>query len=177
MKPRDRDKDAKQADYEFRKAKHDEVSAEQIMSEDHVATKLGLPTTLENADGSVSIPGPGSTVIRQPTDQEVASFAVTPRRTVCGSCRFFDLEEGQKKIIEEDFGRKLAKELEWNPEHLSAPLDTYGLCGMSNGEMACSVMTLACDQFRGKGRERRLINPQRKAKRQAQRKARRKGRN
>lgn len=146
---RDRDKDGNRAKEEFEKADYKGVSNEQIIAEGYTVDKLGIPTTWEQGDGPISVRGKDALIVT-PDDQQVASFAVTPRRTICGECKFFDLEKGRKKIIEEDFGRKLAKELEWNPDHLGADLDTFGLCGQSGGSMLCSTMTLACDQFRAK---------------------------
>lgn len=141
---RDRDKDAKQAKKEFEKAKHDGVSTDQIIAEGAHVEKLGLPTTWEHSDSPIKIRGKNTIV--EPTDQQVATFALSQRRQICGQCKHFDLEKGREEILRQRLPERLTKEDEWNPDHLGAPLDTFGLCAES-GDTLCSAMGEACDHY------------------------------
>jgi hypothetical protein len=83
-----------------------------------------------------------------PSDQEVADFAVSQRRTTCGSCKHFDLENGREEIIRQRFAERLVLEEKWQLKHLGAPIEAIGLCGASGGEMATTFLSMACDQYR-----------------------------
>jgi hypothetical protein len=146
---RDKDKDAKRTAEALKKAAYKGISTEQIKHEGVVAQDMGIPTTWYQGETGVKIRGKEAS-ISTPSDQDTASFAVTPRRTICGDCKFFDLEAGRKEIIRQGFAERLAKEMEWNPDHVGAPPDSWGLCGASGGEMITSTHTLACDQYRRK---------------------------
>jgi len=150
---RDHDKDAKKVKEQLDRADYDGVSNEQIMAEDQIVDKLGIPTTWMQGDGPVEIRGRDTIV--QPTQDDIRAFSRTGCvPNLCGQCKFFDLEKGRKYLRESGFAEKLTKDYEWNPAHLGAPIDTIGICGMSGiqTKTLASTMSRACDQFRAKGK-------------------------
>ena len=70
---RDRDKDAKRAKEEFKKADHDGVSVDQILAEDQQVEQFGLPTTWSQGDSPLHIRGKDTIVA--PDDQQTALAA------------------------------------------------------------------------------------------------------
>lgn len=152
---RDHDKDAKAVKESLKRAEYDGVSNEQIMAEDQIVDKLGIPTTWAQGDGSVEIRGKDTIV--QPTQDDMKAFSGTGcMPNLCGQCRHFDLEKGRKELIRMGFAETLTKEHEWNPVHLGAPIDTIGICGISGikTKMLTSTMSRACEQWKGKGKHR-----------------------
>jgi hypothetical protein len=84
--------------------------------------------------------------------EDIERFAdVTHPNFICGFCRYFDLENGRKEIVRQRFAERLVYDEQWKLRHLGAPVDTLGLCGASNGEVATSFVSKGCDQFRAKG--------------------------
>lgn len=113
-------------------------------------TKMGLPTTWGDRDNPVR--GPDARVIVA-SDREVASYGFGGHQ-VCGECRYMDIVNGRKEIIRQRFGERLVREQEWQLKHLGVPADSLGLCGAAGGEMATTIVSKACDQFRPRGSRR-----------------------
>ncbi len=107
-------------------------------------TKMGLPTTWQNRDGGVVIRGRDAPIVSEATEGEVQSFGV-PSLT-CGSCKYFDIEAGRKKIIEERFAERLVLEEEWQLRHLGVPADSLGMCARTD-DMATTIVSKACEQY------------------------------
>lgn len=84
--------------------------------------------------------------IKTPGSDEQATFQ---RKNVltCSACEHFDIKKGRTEIIRQNFARRLVLEQEWALRHLGAGLDHLGLCGQSNGELAVTTMSPACDNF------------------------------
>lgn len=111
-------------------------------------TKVGVPTTWANADGSAVVRGEPTQVIT-PSAQQIEAFKESPR-AVCGHCKYFDLENGRKEIVRQRFAERLVHDQEWKLKHLGGPPDSIGLCGASGGELATTFVSKACDQYREK---------------------------
>lgn len=114
----------------------------QQLTHEYAGAQGGLPTYMES--GGTRIEGRR---LQPVTSGEVAVFG-SPRATTCGSCKFFDLENGRKEIVRQKFGDKLVRDYEWKLKHLGADPDAIGLCGASGGEMATTFVSKACDQYR-----------------------------
>lgn len=113
----------------------------------------GLPTAWRDKAGKTHLKG-APAQITTPNRDQIALYGLE-RAFVCGHCKYFDLEEGRKEIVRQDFGRVLVRDYEWAMKHLGSTPDSIGLCGASGGETATSYFTKACDQFRdrrGKGK-------------------------
>ncbi len=84
--------------------------------------------------------------IKTPDSGEQSTFQ---RKNVltCSACEHFDIKKGRTEIIRQNFARRLVLEQEWALRHLGAGLDHLGLCGQSNGELAVTTMSPACDNF------------------------------
>jgi hypothetical protein len=108
-----------------------------------------LPTVWES--GGQQYAGAPTPVIRA-SPEDVAQFADIARPNfICGFCKYFDLEDGRKEIARQRFAERIVHDEQWKLRHLGAPIDTIGLCGASNGEVATSFVSKGCDQFRAKG--------------------------
>jgi hypothetical protein len=115
---------------------------EQLAHEYAGVQDSGIPTFLES--GGQRLRGRS---LQRVTPGEVAVFS-SPRAVTCGSCKFFDLENGRKEIVRQKFGEKVVKDYEWKLQHLGADPDAIGLCGASGGEIATTFVSKACDQYR-----------------------------
>ena len=82
-----------------------------------------------------------------PNANEVDIYA-DPQAATCGSCCYFDVENGRKLIIEQQFAERLVREQEWQLKHLAVPVEMVGVCGQSNGELAVTLVSRSCDQYR-----------------------------
>lgn len=133
----------------FKHAQAAGVELEQLqqIATDAQPTKFGIPTTWREADGPIVRQGPMAQVVGA-TPQDVRQYIDDAPKATCGSCRYFDLELGRKKIIEERFAEKLVHEHGWKMHHLSVPPDSIGLCGASGGQMATTIISKSCDQYR-----------------------------
>jgi len=136
----------------FRRAQAEGRDADAMLEDAKRARphKMGLPTTWGDRDNPVR--GPDAKVIVA-DDKEVASYGFGGHR-VCGECKYIDLENGRREIIKQRFGERLVREQEWQLKHLGVPPDALGLCGAGDGEMATTVVSKACDQFRPRGSRR-----------------------
>lgn len=85
--------------------------------------------------------------IHQPSPSEIENFAVPPRN-ICGTCLHFDLKNGRREIVKQRFAERLVREDQWKLEHLGVPFDKVGLCGQSNGELATTMVSPGCDNYR-----------------------------
>ena len=101
----------------------------------------GVPLQFRDGDGKTHLPG-GQLV--QATAGDVQNYADAPVRT-CGTCKHFKLKEGQKKMMDERFAERLVLEEEWKLRHLGAPLDHFGVCDASQGQMATTTVSKADD--------------------------------
>lgn len=131
----------------FRRAQGVTLEQLEFETRDVEPTPLGVPTQWRDSQGKVHLQGPDARVVR-PDDKEIAEFGISQRRTVCGDCKYFDLETGRKEIIRQRFGERLVREEQWQLKHLGGPIESIGLCGASNGEMATTFLSQACDQYR-----------------------------
>jgi hypothetical protein len=128
----------------FERAAVEGPDREQLDYEYQHAVDKGLPTYMES--GGQRVQGPS---LHQVTPSEARRFG-NPRALTCGSCRFFDLENGRKEIVRQKFGEKVVREYEWKLRHLGADPDAIGLCGASGGEVATTFVSASCDQYRPK---------------------------
>lgn len=137
----------------FRRAKAEDRSAEDLVREAAAATptKLGLPTAWGDRDAPVRLRGKDAIVLAN--GKEVAAYAFGGVN-VCGECRYFDIKNGRTEIIKQKFGERLVREQEWQLKHLGVPADSLALCGASGGELAVTVISKSCDQFRPTGTRR-----------------------
>lgn len=133
----------------FRRAKSEGRSADELLELAKRATphKLGLKTTWGDRDNPVR--GPDASVVLADS-REVGAYGFGGHR-VCGECRYFDVENGRREIIKQRFGERLVQEQEWQLKHLGVPVDSLGLCGASDGELAVTVVSKSCEQFRSRG--------------------------
>lgn len=86
-------------------------------------------------------------------DEKAVNAYSNPHQTTCGTCKYFDLEHGQAEIVKQRFAERLVREDKWQLHHLGAPLEMVGLCGAhgtgnTEGEMATTSVSKACDQYR-----------------------------
>jgi hypothetical protein len=151
-------------DHEWRKdpkkrdaaSKHLRVVSDRALEEDkpievleqenagaHV-TEGGIPVMWGNSAGQ-RLRGREAT-IKTPS-QEEKEMAVHTRVT-CSSCVHFDIKEGRKEIVKQQFAEKLVLEYEWALRHLGGSVDHLGLCGRSDGELCVTTVSPACDGFR-----------------------------
>jgi hypothetical protein len=110
----------------------------------------GIPSSFRDGAGKVHLRGANVPIVA-PDGDEVRIFS-DPRAQVCGNCKYFDLESGRREMVRQKFAEQLVREYEWKLHHLGAPVDAIALCGASNGELAITFMSKACDQFRPGGR-------------------------
>lgn len=110
-------------------------------------TARRLPVTYHSGEQSFQ----GRSAVVEASDADVATFG-NQRAVTCGSCRFFELRHGQKKMQDERFPERLVREEGWKTYHVGAPMEQWGLCGMSGGQMVTTHVTNAssCDQYRPK---------------------------
>jgi hypothetical protein len=119
------------------------------MSEDERDPKASapiMPVIWQGGDGQLRS---NAHVVDSVTDDEREAY-MNANVNVCGSCKFFDLEKGQAEMMRQQFPQRLVREEGWKLHHLGAPLEYVGLCGASGGEMATTVVSKACDQYRPK---------------------------
>jgi hypothetical protein len=125
-------------------------SREELLHEDDTAirTHLGVPVNWLN-NGKTSSSSLAGVV--GPTGEEVRSYA-NPPKNVCGTCKKFNVESGRKAMIEQRFGERLVRELDWKLRHLGVPLDHVGMCDESGGTMVtCSISNAdGCPGYRTK---------------------------
>ena len=129
------------------RALHRNRDQEDLQAEAAKATprKMGLPTTWRSGDETVT----GRTVTLA-TREEHRSVEQPPVKT-CGSCRFFNVKQGQVEMMKQKFADRLVLEDEWKLHHLGAPIDHLGLCEQSGGSMLTSTVAKACDHHRPRG--------------------------
>jgi hypothetical protein len=136
---------------EFRRAQAEGLGLEEVqaLADEAVPKKFGLPTTWRNADGPVV--HHGRAAVLPATEEDVKVYVDDAPTETCGSCRYFDLELGRTEIVRQRFAERLVREHGWQMKHLCVPPDSIGLCGASDGEMATTVVSKACDQYRSRG--------------------------
>jgi hypothetical protein len=133
--------DPKKANEAFERAAVEGPDRAQLNRE-YAGAQGGLPTYFKS--GNTRVDGPR---LHQITAQEASVFG-SPRAVTCGSCKYFDLENGRKEIARQRFGEKLVADYEWKLKHLGAEPDAIGLCGASGGDTATTFVSKACDQYR-----------------------------
>lgn len=107
-------------------------------------TEGGIPVMWGNSAGQ-KVRGKEAQ-IQTPSSQEQAMTATT--RTTCSGCEYFDIKNGRKEIVKQQFAEKLVLEYEWALRHIGGSVDHLALCGRSNGELCVTSMSPACDGFR-----------------------------
>lgn len=107
-------------------------------------TEGGIPVMWGNSAGR-KLRGRDAS-IKTPSQQEQEMAVHT--RVTCSACVHFDIKEGRKEIVKQQFAEKLVLEYEWALRHLGGSVDHLGLCGQSNGELCVTSVSPACDNFR-----------------------------
>jgi len=120
----------------------EELEAENAQAE---VLEGGIPVMWGSPGTSRKIRGRNAN-IKSPDAQEQQQFQ-RQRALTCSSCEHFDVKKGRQEIIRQDFARRLVLEQEWALRHLGAGLDHLGLCGQTNGELAVTTMSPACERF------------------------------
>lgn len=114
-----------------------------------------VPTVWRTADGR-AVRSESPIVPPDETDARMMEQAYN----VCGSCKYFELLEGQRLMKAQKFVERLVREDKWKTEHLVSPLNQLGLCsahdsGAQQDHTITGQMHKACDQYRDdKGRVR-----------------------
>lgn len=137
----------------FRRAKYENADMEELQARVEQATphRLGLPTQWRNMDRSVDIPGPNAAVVPA-TQEEVRQFVDDAPRATCGACKFFNNTSGRQAMIDQRFAERVVNEQEWQLKHLFVtPPEHVGVCDASGGELATTMVSKCCDQFRERG--------------------------
>lgn len=111
----------------------------------------GIPTVWQDGASGQKFAGKPAAV-HIATAGETEQLAAIGGTFICGFCKYFDLENGRKEIARQRFAERLVNDEQWKLRHLGAPIDTIGLCGASNGEVATSFVSKGCDQYRQKGK-------------------------
>lgn len=129
---------------------HENKSRDELLHEDKhaVRTHLGVPINWLN-NGKQASSSLASVVA--PDGDALRSYA-NPPKNVCGTCKKFNIVEGRKAIVDQRFGERLVREMDWALHHLGVPMDHLGLCDESNGTMVtCSISNAdKCDGYRAK---------------------------
>lgn len=132
----------------FRRARADDRSIEELQREAAAArpTKMGVPTTWKDRDRPAIMRGPDALVT--PTQSEIEVYSQQGGQ-VCGACRSFTITGAARdKIISEQFADRLVREQEWQLRYLGVPPEHVGLCAQSDGELAVTMISRACGDFR-----------------------------
>jgi hypothetical protein len=122
----------------------EETAMEALMT----PVRQGLPTSWHSADGKTHLKGADAQV-RVANGQEVANYGFAPTR-VCGTCKYFDVNNGRKEMHKQKFLHRLVRDETWKTKFLGVPVDHVGLCGASDGSKAVTSISHAgrCDQYR-----------------------------
>ena len=93
-----------------------------------------------------------SSLVLQPSKQDLEQYANAERHLTCGTCVKFRLRAGQEQMRRERFLERLVLEEGWKVKHLGAPPSTMGLCAETNDTLT-SAYSRACEHYRDrKGR-------------------------
>ncbi len=72
---------------------------------------------------------PQERLICAPTDAEVAQFGRLTSERMCGNCRKFNLQEGQRQAMQGRFWARIRHEHGWSGQsRWTGPVPNYGLC-------------------------------------------------
>lgn len=150
-------------DHEWRKdprkraaaSKHLRVLSDQAITENKSADELqqenvgarvlegGIPVMWGNTAGH-RVRGQSANITTPNAEQrEMAQVEKT-----CAACVYFDVKNGRKEIVRQQFAEKLVLEYEWALRHIGGGVDHLALCARSNGELCVTSMSPACDGFR-----------------------------
>lgn len=106
-----------------------------------------LPTVWRTGDGRAIN---GGSLVATP-DAHDASL-LENAHNVCGTCKYFELMEGQKLMQATRFVERIVREDKWRVHHLASPLNQLGICGAASSpggdETATGALSKACDQWR-----------------------------
>lgn len=106
-----------------------------------------IPTVWRTSDGRAII-NDSPVVAPDMSDAKLLESA----HNVCGTCKYFELIEGQKLMEAQKFVERLVREDKWRVHHLASPLNQLGICGAASNpggdETITGKMTKACDQWR-----------------------------
>lgn len=130
----------------FRHARAADRPIEDLQREASAArpSKLGMPT---NWKGPAIMRGQDARVIT-PSQSEIETYSEQGVE-VCGACRSFSISPSARdKIISEQFADRLVREQEWQLRYLGVPPEHMGLCGQSDGDLAVTMISKACAEFR-----------------------------
>lgn len=133
----------------FRRARAQDKPLEDLQREAAAArpTKMGMPTTWKDREQPVIMRGPDARVVT-PTQSEIEVYSEQGGQ-VCGACRSFAISPAARdKIISEQFADRLVHEQEWQLRYLGVPPSHLGLCSQSDGELAVTMISRACSDFR-----------------------------
>ena len=122
--------------------------------------KMGLPTTWGDRDAPVR--GPDAKVIAA-NGEQVRSYGFGGH-SVCGECKYFDVENGRAEIIKQRFAERLVREQEWQMKHLGVPADSLALCGAGGGELVVHSSEGAFQGFASAARPQRRLHKKLPAK-------------
>jgi hypothetical protein len=107
-----------------------------------------LDTTWQDAAGKTHLKG-APTLIKTATGEDVAKFGFAPSR-VCGTCKYFNVDQGRKEIVRQGFFTKLVQDYGWQKKFLGVDATHLAVCGASGGEVCVTSISNAgsCDQYR-----------------------------
>ncbi len=116
--------------------------------------KRSLPVDWNHGEGSRgnAPDATGESLIVTPGDRELAAIQLEGK--VCGGCKYFELDHGQKLMKDQRFLERLVHEEEWQVRHLCSPVNQLGVCGAhlggsrSDDGMITGTLHKGCDQWR-----------------------------
>jgi hypothetical protein len=97
-------------------------------------------------DGTVGTTDGLKTEIITPRAEELRHWGTDVK--LCGTCRYFDHEQGQKEIMQQQLAERLTREEGWKLHHLGSRLQDLGLCGAGDGDTLTGRMHKSCSQYR-----------------------------
>jgi hypothetical protein len=78
---------------------------------------------------------------------------LTETYDTCGTCKYFELAQGQAQIKSQKLLQRLVREENWQVKHLCSPVNELGICGAHDSgrggdQTLTGTMHRACDQYR-----------------------------
>lgn len=132
----------RKAEYENR-----DLAELQELARQAVPRKMGLPTTWRDRTDGVQIRSHDTPVVT-PSGREIALYGESDMK-VCGGCAHFSIEEGRRKMKEEQFPDRLVQEMGWKLKHLGAPMDSLGAC-REDPTLLTTIVSKACSNYKPK---------------------------
>lgn len=108
-----------------------------------------LPTLYRTVDGKAL--RADQPLVKTPDRRDIETYGEV--YDVCGTCKYFELAEGQERMRAQKFFERLIRENHWQLRHLAAPENEIGICGAhdsggGNDQTITAKMHKACDQYR-----------------------------